>query len=400
MNAEADDERHFDNHSKVLLWNRMRSAGFLRLRILHITKLEHVMQKEARLLRDKAIKSLLLSIDHFNGVSELGRFEAVLIFLDHSFEMLLKAAILKKGGKIRLPRQKETIGFEKCVRKALSETIFLSEEQALVLQTINGLRDAAQHHLLELSEGQLYFHAQSGVTLFRDILQDVFQEDIARVLPDRVLPISTMALTDPLTLFSSEAEEVRKLLAPGKRKRAEAAARLRGIAIVDGALQGTFVQPGETELKRLGQRLVKGETFHEVFPGIGSINFTTEGEGSKLSLRISKKEGIPVTIVPEGTPGSGVVAIKRVDELGYYNLGHHDLAKKVGLTTSKTTAAIALLGLKADCNCFKEFTIGKVRYQRYSQESIKKIKTLIDEKGADQIWSEYRTSRRTQKASA
>lgn len=358
------------------------------------------MQKEARLLKSKAVNSLLLSIDHFNGVSELGRFEAVLIFLDHSFEMLLKAAILKKGGKIRLPRQKETIGFDKCVRKALSDTVFLSEEQALVLQTINGLRDAAQHHLLDLSEGQLYLHAQSGVTLFRDIMIDVFQEDLAQVLPDRVLPISTMALTDPLALFSSEAEEVRKLLAPGKRKRAEAEARLRGIAIVDGALQGTFVQPSEGELKRLGRRLVNGETFTEVFPGIGSIEFTTEGEGPKFSLRISKKEGIPVTIVPEGTAGSGVVAIKRVDELGYYNLGHHDLAEKVGLTTNKTTAAIALLGLKSDSTCFKEFVIGKVKYQRYSQEAITKIKALIADKGDERIWLEYRESRTSGKTAS
>jgi hypothetical protein len=356
--------------------------------------------KEAKLLKDKAVNSLLLSIDHFNRVSDLGRIEAVLIFLDHSFEMLLKAAILKKGGKIREPRQKETIGFDKCVRKALSDTIFLTAEQALVLQSINGLRDAAQHHLLELSESQLYFHAQSGVTLFRDILREVFQEDLVQVLPDRVLPISTISLTDPLTMFSSEAEEVRKLLLPGKRKRAEAAARLRGIAIVDCALQGIFVQPSEAELKRLGQRLVKDETFAEVFPGIGSINFTTEGEGPKLSLRITKKEGIPVTIVPEGTAGSGVVAIKRVNELGFYNLGHHDLAKKVGLTTNKTTAAIALLGLKSDPNCFKEIAIGKVKYQRYSQGAITKIKNLIDEKGADQVWSDYRAARRTLGASA
>ena len=145
------------------------------------------MRKEARLLKAKAVSSLLLSIDHFNRVSEVGRSEAVLIFLDHSFEMLLKAGILTKGGKIREPRQANTIGFDKCVRKALSETPFLSDEQALVLQSINGLRDAAQHHLLSLSEGQLYFHAQSGVTLFRDVLKEVFAEDLADSLPTRVL---------------------------------------------------------------------------------------------------------------------------------------------------------------------------------------------------------------------
>jgi hypothetical protein len=76
--------------------------------------------------------------------------------------MLLKAAILHRGGRIREKRAKQTIGFDACVRKSLSdgEIKFLKEEQALVLQTINGLRDAAQHHLLDVSEGQLYVHIQ------------------------------------------------------------------------------------------------------------------------------------------------------------------------------------------------------------------------------------------------
>lgn len=45
----------------------------------------------------------------------------MLIFLDHSFEMLLKAAILHKGGKIRERRAKNTLGFDACVRRGLSD---------------------------------------------------------------------------------------------------------------------------------------------------------------------------------------------------------------------------------------------------------------------------------------
>ena len=74
------------------------------------------MQKEAKLLKAKAVASLLLAIDHFNRVTDVGRIEAVLIFLDHSFEMFLKAGIRHKGGRIRDPRQKDTITFDKCVR--------------------------------------------------------------------------------------------------------------------------------------------------------------------------------------------------------------------------------------------------------------------------------------------
>ena len=48
----------------------------------------------------------------------------------------MKAAILHRGGRIREKRAKETIGFDACVRRSLSDgTIkYLKEEQALVLQ--------------------------------------------------------------------------------------------------------------------------------------------------------------------------------------------------------------------------------------------------------------------------
>jgi hypothetical protein len=71
------------------------------------------MRKEARLLRNKAINSLILSIENFNRPWDRGRIEAVLILLDHSFEMLLKAAILHRAGRIREPRAKETIGCQR-----------------------------------------------------------------------------------------------------------------------------------------------------------------------------------------------------------------------------------------------------------------------------------------------
>lgn len=79
------------------------------------------MKKEARHLYEKAIDSLTISIELFNRPNDCGRIHGVLIFLDHSFEMLLKAAILHKGGKIREKLAKETIGFSACVRKSFSD---------------------------------------------------------------------------------------------------------------------------------------------------------------------------------------------------------------------------------------------------------------------------------------
>jgi len=149
------------------------------------------MRREARLLLEKALDSVLLSVELFNRPHDRGRVSSVLIHLDHAFEMMLKAAILHQGGKIREKSERETIGFDACVRRGLSDgrIKFLTDEQALTLQTINGLRDAAQHHLLDISEGQLYVHEQSGVTLFRDLLKSVFSLDLRSRLPTRILPV-------------------------------------------------------------------------------------------------------------------------------------------------------------------------------------------------------------------
>ena len=285
------------------------------------------MKREAKLLLAKACDSLLLSVELFNRPHDRGRVCGVLIHLDHAFEMLLKAAILHRGGWIREKRANHTIGFDACIRRGLSDGSikFLFEEQALTLQAINGLRDAAQHHLLELSEGQFYVHAQSGVTLFRDLLRDVFKQDLVRYLPTRVLPVSTSPPTSLAILFESEADEIRKLLRPGKRQRIEAEAKLRPLAILDSTIRGEKGQPSDGDLRRIGQQLVAERDWTKVFEGVAAIEIVTDGSGPTLSLRFSNQEGIPIGVVPEGTPGASVVAIKRVDELAFYSLGAKQL---------------------------------------------------------------------------
>ena len=312
------------------------------------------------------------------------------MLLDHSFEMFLKAAILHRGGRIRERRtDKNTIGFDTCVRRALStpEVQFLSDEQALTLQAINGLRDAAQHHLVDISEGHLYLQAQSGVTLFRDLLMCVFHENMSELLPDRVLPISTVAPLDPIALFSEEIREVARLLSPGKRRGAEATARLRALAIVDGAMQGEKLQPSDAELQKLGGRIVDGVTdVDSLFPGISAVVFATDGSGPTFNLRIAKKEGVPVHLVPEGTANSSVVAVKRVTELDYYNLRFGDLVDKLALTTNQVTALISVLRIKDDEDFAKQF----FNTWCYSSKVLSQLRKAISEKSPETWYREYR----------
>lgn len=355
------------------------------------------MKKEVRQLRQKAINALVLSIDHFNRPWDRGRTEAVLIFLDHSFEMLLKSAIRQKGGKIRKAREKQTIGFDVCVRKGLTDggLRFLTDEQALTLQTINGQRDAAQHYLVDMSEHQLYFYAQAGVTLFRSIHDEIFDEKLLLELPERVLPISTTAPRDLAALFDKEIEEIKDLLAPGTRKKMDAVAKARSLAVLESTVNGDYEQPSDRELEKVCKRLADGEAWPSVFPGVASINITAEGDGPTLSLRLTKNEGTPVQLLKEGEGAGAVVAVRRVDELGYYSLGAKDLAKKVGLTPPKSRAVVDHLGLRKDPDCFKEFKISGVIHARYSPEAIKRIKDALKAESIDDIWASDRAKRQS-----
>lgn len=350
------------------------------------------MKREPRLLLQKACDALVLSIELFNRPHDRGRVSSTLIQLNHAFEMLLKASILHRGGSIREKRAKETIGFDVCVRRSLSDgrIKYLEEEQALVLQTINGLRDAAQHHLLDVSEGQLYVHVQSGVTLFRDLLNKVFQQELATHLPTRVLPVSTSPPTDLATLFESEVAEVKKLLSPGKRRGLEALSRLRPLAILDGTIRGDKGQPSDGNLRRLGKDVLDGKVWVDMFPGAASVEISTDGAGPSLSLRLSKKEGILTHLVAEGTPGASVVAVKRVNELDFYSLGAKQLAEKVGLTMPKALAVVDYIGLRGHEDCYKEIKIGKTTFKRYSPKAIEAVTEALKKETAEAIWTKRR----------
>ncbi len=356
------------------------------------------MKREARLLLNKALDSLTLSIEFFNRPQDKGRSTATLILLDHSFEMLLKSAILHRNGRIWHKRGNNSIGFDECVRVGLSngDVKFLTDEQVLLLQTINNLRDAAQHYLLDISEGQLYIHAQAGVTLFRDILKDVFSGDLCHELPNRVLPLATSAPTDLIALFESEVEEIRKLLSPGSRKRTEAIARLQPLLILDQSLLGSKGQPDRSHLNNIVKKLSKKISWAEIFEGVASVQITANGTGPTIELRLTKNEGAPIQIVPEGTPRASVVAVKRVNELGFYNLGLRQISNKIEMSDQKTLALIRYCKLQDNPEYFKIITIGSQSHKRYSQAALAELRRILSEESPDMnaVWAEFGAHKR------
>ena len=348
------------------------------------------MKRETRLLLGKACDSLVLSIEIFNRPQDRGRVSGTLIQLDHGFEMLMKAAIVQRGGRIREKDKRNTIGFAACVGRSLSDADvrYLTEDQALALRAINSLRDAEQHYFQDISENHLYVHMQSGVTAFRDILLTVFKQKLSHRLPTRVLPISVEPPVDLVTLFDTEIAEIKRLLGPGKRRQMEVVAKLRPLAILDNTIRGEVDQPNDAELKRLGDHIASGAAWTEMFKGVTMVKITAEGSGASLALRIAKKEGVPVRLVNENESDARFVALKRVNELGFYCLGAKQLAVKCGLTMPKTVAVVDHLGLRDDLDCYKEFTIGRSRFKQYSMKAIDAIKTCLKEQDIDEIWAQ------------
>ena len=350
------------------------------------------MKREAKYLLTKAVDSLVLSVEHYNRPSDRGRVHAVLILLDHAFEMLLKAGIIHRGGRVWKPGENQAIGFNECLGKALSEkgVQFLSGEQELQLRTLNSLRDAAQHYLLDLSEQHFYMRVQAGFTLFRDIYSMVFGKELNVHLPARVLPVSTTPPTDISTVFEHDTKEVQRLLEPGRRRQIEARAKLRGLAIVDRSIQGEDLQPTDSDLNAYGDSVASGTEWFEVFPGVATVQITATGTGPSLDLRISKRDGIPTHLVPEGTPGAAVVAVHKVDALGFYNLGRDQLASHLDLTGPKTTALIWYLNMKDDEEYFRRVVIGKSSFDRYSQKAIDRLREESKTLDINAVWTAYR----------
>lgn len=355
------------------------------------------MIKEVKLLKNKSINSFILSIEHFNRPFDIGRVEATLILMDHAFEMLLKSALLHKGGFIRKAGDPQTIGFDACLRTGLSDgkVKFLDEEDVIAIQTINTLRDAAQHHLLDISEPHLYIQAQLGLSLFRKIHKNVFNEELYNILPKRVLPLSTQPPIGINLLYENEVSEIKDLLRPRRRKSTEAIAKLRSLAITEGAIQGAKVQPTNRELGKLADAIKRNKKWEDIFPGVASIQLTAKGYGPSIDLRFTKKGGVPINVVPEGTPGATVVGIRKINELDFYNLSPKKLAEKFSITEPKARAIIQLNNLRADKECYKEFRMGKTIYKRYSQKVVDKITLIMNQKGFSlpDTWKEARNKK-------
>jgi hypothetical protein len=90
--------------------------------------------------------------------------------------------------------------------------------------------------------------------------------------------------------------------------------------------------------------------------------------------------------VAEGTAGESVVAVKRVNELDFYNLGHRDVADRTGLTPPKLTAVVRVYAMESDPEYAKELKIGRSVFKRYSPKIVPRVAEILEHEPVETIW--------------
>lgn len=342
-------------------------------------------------LLTQAVDSLTNGVDHFNRSSDQGRPASVLIFLEHACEMLLKAGLLQRGSDIRDAASGYTLSFENCLNRATDDgkVKFLSDDERSTLRVLNGLRDQAQHFLVDVSEQVLYTVAQSTLTLFGKLVARLFGVSLAERLPRRVLPLSTDPPQSIHIVMDAEFSQLKMLLSSGEADGVRAEAKLRSLMAIDRALEGQPVHVPTAELDAARQSVTESAAWDEVFKGISHLRMTTDGSGVGVALTIHKHDGIPIRVARDGEDAAATIAVRKINNTEFYCFGAKELGKRLRLDMHKTLALIWKLGLQQDDNYFSEITIGKSKHRMYSQNALARLRAEIPNLDLDAVCREY-----------
>lgn len=342
------------------------------------------MKRKTRRLLDRAKESLILGVDVFNRPSDVGRVEGVLLTANHAFEMLLKAVVFEKTGRLHAKHDKYNYGFEKCVALCQTQLGVLDENEALSLKNLNGFRDAAAHDLVDISEGLLYAHVEQAVLIFGVLLKRVFTKELAAWLPRRIFPLSTSLPKEITAIIEDDMAAISVMLSKGHRREDDAEARLRPYQIMEKNIRenqdaaGKEPSPGE-----LVRKVKKGD-WRTVLPMVAGL-MQPEAGGIPISLHVTKKTGFPVRIDPGA---SAAIAFRYVRPEDKYPYLTSELANKLGTTTPKIVSLVKLLSIKNKDDFHTAIKISqKSVVNRYSERARKVMEAAIEKEGIEQLWA-------------
>lgn len=346
------------------------------------------LRQEARVLKQKALASLITAAEAFNSPRDECRVTRVLLHLQHSFEMLVKAALVQARVPVFDRATGRSLGFESCIRLATSNSVIrLSGPDAGTLRAIDAMRDDEQHWFSEVPEQLLYLHVRAGVTLFDDILQRVFGERLSAVLPARVLPVTADPPQELALILDDEFSQIRELLRPGRRARYQARARIRTLLAMEAHTEPE-TRVSSKDVDRVERGIRDGDPRDTVFPRLADIATAIDGHGVTITVHFTKKQGAPVRYVAdESAPAA---AVREVDLQRKFHRSAADLASAAGLTSARAIALRRHLGIDSDDSCYHDFVFGRQRHRRYSDNAYTRMRDAIAGLDMKVIWDAHR----------
>ncbi|MBF9328497.1 hypothetical protein HA137_17240 [Mycobacteroides chelonae] len=344
------------------------------------------------MLKRKAIFSLRHSVGAFNGLNDDARSTAVLLHMQHAFEMLLKSALYQKRVAVFDQMTGRSIGFEAAIRQAQQTSgIKLTNEEAGTLRAIDAMRDDEQHWYNQVDEGILYVHTRAAITLFDDLLQRVFGEHLADHLPVRVMPLSTEAPQDFELLVDREYRKIAELLQPGRRAGAEARARIRTLLAMEAHTEPETIV-SDKDVTRVEKGVRAGKPRDVVFPRLTNLSASVAGAGLEVNVRFVKKGGLPVTYVSDGVDAA---ALRTVDLQKKFHRSASQIADRLGLTGPRSHALRIHLGIDLDPNLSHTFHFGSQHLVRYSDLALKNMQDALEHLDMEDIWLAHGSIRRS-----
>lgn len=344
------------------------------------------LKREARTLKAKAIASLKRGLEAFNNHDDDGRPETVLLMLQHASEMLTKALLVQKGQSVFDKEKGTSIGIEKALNIAQSKA-WMSATQAGAVRVIDAMRDQAQHWMIVVPEDTLYINARALITVLDEVLAEHFEDTLADNLPVRVLPLSTQALPDFIMLVNREYEQIRELLAPGRRARDEARGRITALLAMEAHVSEE-VAVSKRDLDRIEEAIKVGMEMEQVFPRLMTLATSVEGEGPTIRVRITKSADAPAVRYISGDDPEGAAAIREVDLQKKYHWSPSALANKLELSLNKAKAVRDFLRIDEDPANVMVFEFGSQKHPRYSDNALRVLRDALTPELVEQAWRE------------
>ncbi|WP_374547065.1 DUF3644 domain-containing protein [Streptomyces sp. DH7] len=351
------------------------------------------LRRESRILKEKALASLSNAVTAFNSPqASASRTTVSLMSTQHSFEMLLKGALVQLKVDVFDRDADMSFGFDKCVNLC-KEKLGISEQEAGYLRMLAKLRDAEQHWYGVVSEGILYTCMRAAVTLFDELLMRAFGDPLAKHFPDRILPVSTHPPKHIQTLMDEEFTQVRELLQPGKRLGAEARGRIRTLLALQ-ALEVDDLRISERDIDRVESGIKRGDKLATLIPNLATIGTEVTGEGINVTVHFTKHDGAPVRWAKED---EAAAAVKTEDPWKKYHWTKGRLAEKLNLSTGYAAALRWHLKIDEDDSCHIQRFHNRTQIDGYSDNALKKMRDAMKEPGFEvrKIYKEYRLRKKS-----